>query len=300
MGASRTFTITVNPSAARPNFYSLSGIADSTELLLCNGSNNINFNVNAIAPRTSYQWELDSGNVSNVLIRDKNDPNTVISFGAGGICKIRTIATNFAHGGCKDTVLQKITVKDRSAFEERKVFLKQPGNLLIYPDNLLSKYQWGTNRVLSVSPDSSFGPPINLRNQVYQFYPAGNNLDTSNNLYWVLLEDAAGCKSRVYYNGPYAARQSQVVYVNQPVELLVFPNPNKGNFDVSLKGNIYGNIQATIYNTIGQQVFSKKFVKSVPEVYEKFNANKLSSGIYFLELNSSDLKKVVTRFIIQH
>lgn len=251
-------------------------------------------------PGIAYLWEFAGNPLLKGIIKDANSPNTVISFPEISTGLVRVTATDTANGSCFARVFQDVEVSSLPGIEERKIFLKQPGNLLIYPDNTLSKYQWGTDSILTVSPDSSFGRPRSMANQVYQFYPGGSTLDQNNYLYWVLLEDTAGCKSRVYYNGPYAARQSQVVTISNPVELLVFPNPNQGNFDVSLKGNIYGDIQAKIYNALGQQVFTKKFVKNAPEVYEKFNAGKLGSGMYFLELYSSDLKKVVTRFIIQH
>jgi len=296
----------VNPSPLIPDFTSLYQYPYTQQLQLCSGSANINFNVDAPVSGTDYKWQLRTGNAAGILIKDTTGPNTVISFINPGTYRIDAIAFNTANGGCTDTVSQSVVVDARGGFEERKIFLKQPGNLLIYPDNSLSAYQWGYDSVISLSPSPIFGSPAALPNQVYQFltptpnFLSGNQLDTSKYLYSVLLEDTAGCQSRVYYNGPYAARSGRIIATENPVELLVFPNPNQGSFQIALKGNIYGNINAKIYNALGQQVFTQKFVKMAPEIYEKFNTNKLSNGIYFLELYSSDLKKVVTRFIIQH
>lgn len=305
-GDSVSFVITVNPSAPRPTFTSGNGIRNGDSLVLCRGSDNINFNVSAPVRGISYTWEMVGGLSNNASIKDVNDANTVISFPSTGTGFVRVTATNTPNGGCFERVTQRVIVNSINGIEERKIFLKQPGNLLIYPDNSMNVYQWGFDSVISLTPNITFGQPTVLQNQVYQFltpeqrFISGNLLDTAKYLYWVFLKDNAGCESRVYYNGPYAARSGRTIANESPVELLVFPNPNRGSFEIALKGNIYGNIQAKIYNATGQQVFMKDFVKMSPEIYEMFNTNQLSNGIYFLELYSSDLKKVVTRFIIQH
>jgi hypothetical protein len=58
-------------------------------------------------------------------------------------------------------------------------------------------------------------------------------------------------------------------------------------------------MEAKIYNAMGQVVLTDHFNKTTGEVNKKINAAKLSNGLYYLVIRSSDLKKVVTRFIIQ-
>jgi hypothetical protein len=87
---------------------------------------------------------------------------------------------------------------------------------------------------------------------------------------------------------------------NDPVELNIYPVPNNGTFVTVLKGNIYGTVSARIYNSYGQLVFSNNFVKNMPVVNENYSLPHLQGGLYFLVMNSSDLRKVVARFIIQH
>ena len=308
-GAPVKFPVTVNPSAQKPAFTSLSLYGDKDTLALCGGSENINFNVNSTVDGTSYKWLLGSGDAANVSIRDTGNANTVISFFGEGNYMINAIATNTANGGCSDTVSQIVKVNLTEGIAEQKIILKQPGNLLIYPDNSLKSYQWGYDDILSSAPVPEYGPPNTVLNQVYQFFIPDSKfihtvdnlpvLDTVHYLYWVLLQNG-DCYTKVYYNGPYANRRGIPAATDNIVQLQVFPNPNKGNFEIALKGNIYGNIEARIYNSLGQAVFMKKFVKMEPEVNEKFNTNNLPGGLYFLVLYSSDLKKVVTRFVIQH
>lgn len=307
-GHDSTFTITVNPSPPKPNFTSLSSYPDNVTLNLCSGSKNINFNVNSPAQGTSYNW-TSSANSSMVSIGDTDDPNTVISFNNPGIDTINAIASN-ATGGCADTVSQKVQVDNRAnGIDKRKIFIMQPGNLLIYPDNSLAGYQWGYDTIIRTSPDSAFGPPMPVQGQVYQFFipdakfinSSGNSLNETNYLYWVLLQNG-DCYTKVYYNGPYDDRPDSLRPFIPPdsIQLQVIPNPNKGVFKIILKGNIYGSIDAKIYNSSGQLVFSKNFVKMTPESDEQLNTNNLPDGLYLLKLNSSDLKKVGSRFVIIH
>ncbi len=304
-GRDTSFTITVNPSPPEPLFTSLSAVPNSETLQLCNGSENINFNINSPAPGITYNWTSGSPNSTDLSIRDRNDPNTVVSFFGARNYTIRAIAIQSpANGGCRDTVNQRVVVNTSSdSIQERRIFLKQPGNVLVYPDNTLDQYQWGYSEILSTSPDSSFAGPVPLPNQVYQFFVpesrfiANGSLDTTRYIYWIQVKKG-DCQSRVYYNGPYKSRAGITVAADPRLILTVFPNPNRGIFDLSITGNMYGAIRANIYNAMGRLVFTKNFIKTTPEAIEKFVTASLADGVYYIVVNSSDLKQAETRFII--
>jgi hypothetical protein len=300
------FNITVNPSPTRPFFKSLSRYADFDTLSLCAGSNNINFNINQPEAGVTYAW---SANSSSIVVRDRNDANTVASFNNTGTYVMKVVATNNAYS-CQDTVTQVVKISATAGIDERKIILKQPGNLLIYPDNSLNQadgYQWGYDSLVRILPDSAFSIPKPLAGQVYQylvpdkrFINTNNLLDTSKYSYWVLLKQG-DCYSRVYYNGPYATGRIRPADADLiAIEANIYPNPNNGIFSIRLKGNIYGRMRATIYNSLGQPVFSSQFEKTTPVFDEQFNTQHLAAGIYNLVVRGSDLKKAETRFIIQH
>ncbi|MEP7107930.1 MAG: PKD-like domain-containing protein [Ferruginibacter sp.] len=302
-GRDTSFTITVNPSPSQPDFTWL----DLHNGTLCSGTENINFNVTSPLTGISYLWTSVLLTNPNVSIRDTNDVNTVISFLKPATETIRVIATNTGYGGCTDTVSHTVNVTANLGIIKRQIIIKQPGNLLIYPDNsldTLTGYQWGYDSV--IVKDASFGQPIPVQGQVYQFFVPENRfitndvLDTISRSFWVLLRQG-DCYTKVYYNGPYSwARPVITLPEDNTVQLQVAPNPNNGIFDIVLKGNIYGNIDAKIYNSMGQLVMNKNFVKTTPHVKERLETEKLPNGLYYLLLNSSDLKKAVTRFVIQH
>ncbi len=307
-GPDSSFKIRVNPSPQKPSFTSLSRFPDNEALKLCTGSENINFNVNVPVAGISYNWgwTLLSGQPVP-LIKNTNQPSTAISFRNAGLVSINLQVTDSLT--CANNASQIVQVGPAIGIDERKIFVKQPGNLLIYPDNSLdavSGYQWGYDSLIQTNQSKAFTPPIAVKDQVYQtFIPearfiSNNQLDTINRAFWVLLQQGS-CYSRVYYNGPYARLRNAVTPpADNTVHLKIAPNPNNGIFEINLQGNIYGNIEARIYNTVGQVVLQKAFTKNTPGTIEKINTHNFPNGLYFLELHSSDLKKVVSRFIIQH
>jgi hypothetical protein len=229
----------------------------------------------------------------------------VISFKDSGTFLVRAIATT-DFSGCKDTVLQQVNVESRvSSITLEKIFLMQPGNLLVYrnnfyPNNTAKKYQWGYDSILTRSPALVFGPSRKIPDQVNQFLVPEPGLDTVNKMYWVQLTDEKGCQSRVYYNGPFVLGRMQVPPpVSSVVQMQVVPNPNSGVFEMVLSGNIYGRVEAMVYNSLGRIVYQKSFIKNLPAIKENFLSGHLPAGLYFLELQSSDLKKVISRFVIQ-
>jgi len=302
LGPSRTFTITVNPSPPTPNFKSL--LPHEIRLSLCKGSENIAFNVNDPVDSISYVW---TSTPSNVSIKDPNDPNTVISFQDADTFIVKVTASYAT--SCMDSVTQEVRVRSTAGIEEGRIFLKQPGNMLVYTDNSLDSgdgYEWGYDSLLRTSPNRAYSAPKLVPDQVYQFFipesrflNSNNELDTAARAFWAQLRKAT-CETRVYYNGPYAARRIPVAPAeDNTVRLKVIPNPNDGDFRISLEGNIYGNVHARVCNALGQVVSNAHFTKSIPVISEQFNTSHLPNGLYYIEVSSSDLKKAQTRFIIQ-
>jgi YVTN family beta-propeller protein len=299
-GATITATVLVNPNPGKPGFIWL----NLSNGILCKGSDNINFNVIAPVNNVSYLW---SSSPSSVSIKDNNDANTVISFQDTGAYNVKVNAINNVTG-CSNADSQIVTISSTAGIDKRRIFLKQPGNLLIYPDNsmdFINGYQWGYDSLLRTNPDRAYSAPIPVLGQVYQFFIpgsrfiTGSQLDTVTRAFWVLLRKG-DCYSRVYYNGPYSfARVAPSPPDENTIRLKLVPNPNAGVFDLNLDGNIYGDIQATIYNALGQPVFTLTFSKTALGIRQRFNTGQLPGGLYYLKINSSDLKRAQTRFIIQ-
>ncbi|MBK8846541.1 MAG: T9SS type A sorting domain-containing protein [Bacteroidetes bacterium] len=316
--SSAVFTVNVLPLPKPPLFSSLT--SNQTEIDLCGGSTNINFNISPsfIQDGVTYIWYALPG--PNVFIADTTNPNTVISFDniTNTVQIAVTAYNNDSLGGCFATESQSVNLTvNNDSIQERKIFIKQPGNILVYPDNSMDAtytdstgtvngYQWGYDTIPSILKPDSLGVPLAIAGQVYQFfvpdikYVDSQGLDTIHYAWWVLLRSGE-CRSKVYYNGPYAYNR----YLEQPaqdnsIKLDIFPNPGNGNFTFMLNGKIYGDITLRVYDNIGQLVFQDLIEKKKYELTSPLKLNNLSDGIYSLELQSKDMQKISTRIIIIH
>ncbi len=306
-----TLNVTVKPAPPKPDFTS-SVFPGNSVITLCKSSININFNVSNPDTAVTYTWIASPPagvNFGNTLT-----PNTVASFDANAVSPVTIFAiADYAinTGACQDTASMVANLtSSANAIDPRVIFKKEPGHLLIYPDNSMnadSGYQWGYDSLFYKNNfnDTLTGPPVEIAGQVYQFFipPTEFILNDSLNVhdyaYWVLLGNGE-CKSKVYYNGPYAQKPVAQQPIDNTVALSVYPNPTANHLNVTLSGNIYGSIEAKILNALGEQVFTSGFQKKQPEIKQLINIGNIPDGIYFLELTSSDHQRLTTRIIVNH
>jgi hypothetical protein len=88
----------------------------------------------------------------------------------------------------------------------------------------------------------------------------------------------------------------QQVRGNNFEELNVFPNPSKGNFSVSYKGNTSDPVTITLYDALGKTVLVEKGISTDKEITKNIDVSHLKKGIYFLHLEQgkkAEVKKVV-------
>jgi hypothetical protein len=294
-----TLELIVNPSPAPPVF--LSTDTNRFSISLCKHSQNINFFVLNPQVNVIYNWYVlpETG----IEIGAIADPNTVISFNNEGTYSVFVTATDTIYN-CTATDSQTVIVSsDEVDFGERNIILKQPGNLLVYPYNTLSGYQWGYNTMEINGSDTILGIPNNIHDQVYQVlipeekFISNNLLNTNDYAFWVLLTNG-NCITTVYYNGPYAHQKTETVLNDGEIEITIFPNPNSGSFNISLFGNIYGNIDAEIFNLLGEKVFKTSFYKTKNETSLQVENLLLANGIYLLQLTDSNHQKLISRINI--
>ena len=87
----------------------------------------------------------------------------------------------------------------------------------------------------------------------------------------------------------------------------LFENVTKPQrFHFLLRGGVFVVSNSLFYSnlfrnqSVIQLLVTKNFVKTTMGLNERLDTDHLPDGLYYLLLNSSDLKKVATRFIIQH
>jgi hypothetical protein len=73
-------------------------------------------------------------------------------------------------------------------------------------------------------------------------------------------------------------------------EVVVYPNPSNGRFNISYNALNEGSYQVKIYNMTGQQVFNQSYGADFGPNLITFDLGQFGQGIYVLELRSTDLK----------
>lgn len=76
----------------------------------------------------------------------------------------------------------------------------------------------------------------------------------------------------------------------------LFPNPSNGNFNIVTTFANSQNIDVTVYNMLGQAVYSKKINNAAQDVYQVDLGNQ-ASGVYLVEIKSGT-EKVVKRMML--
>ncbi|MEZ5057836.1 MAG: T9SS type A sorting domain-containing protein [Saprospiraceae bacterium] len=106
------------------------------------------------------------------------------------------------------------------------------------------------------------------------------------------LSTVEGCDSTVIYRIQVKKSSTNSPDISKE-PLTIFPNPNDGNFFISLKEKLNTETDITIRDLSGKIVYQEKKPKNVSQFDIR---TKLSSGIYFLEISNSQnkwLKRIV-------
>lgn len=114
-----------------------------------------------------------------------------------------------------------------------------------------------------------------------------------NNIHTVTITDDSACTA-----------SADVVIVTGIIEagiegdISLYPNPNKGEFQLNLDNIANGVYQVSIKNIIGQNVY-----QNVINVTGSYNANvslaNMKNGIYFLEISNAEGQTSVIRFVVE-
>ncbi|HKR03891.1 MAG TPA: kelch repeat-containing protein [Bacteroidia bacterium] len=82
-------------------------------------------------------------------------------------------------------------------------------------------------------------------------------------------------------------------------ELLIFPNPTNSSLTISFSSSEKQNIELRLYNTLGEVQLFQSF-KTLEKLFQKeINVEKMSGGIYFLQLKTND-GNINRKIIISH
>lgn len=128
-------------------------------------------------------------------------------------------------------------------------------------------------------------------------YHAGTSIKLSNGFH-----AKAGSKFRAYIegcSGEYAARVANVEDKEQEISenkakeniFKLFPNPNKGIFEISAKEAINEKLQIQIYSIYGELMQSK--IIEAESITKEFNVSSVPAGIYFVKIMGTNFNEEI-------
>jgi hypothetical protein len=103
-------------------------------------------------------------------------------------------------------------------------------------------------------------------------------------------------------NGPFKRTQNiQEVLDSIPdyLSLQVLPNPNNGNFELQVNGNVFGLLSTYVYNCLGQLMSSSSIEKLIGIQKFRMQLPDLPKGLYFVETNGPKGERITTKFLIK-
>lgn len=114
--------------------------------------------------------------------------------------------------------------------------------------------------------------------------PEGNAdyyIPPANGEYQLIITGPDGCTDTAYYNFNTFGIEDQ----NLVSQVSVYPNPASESFTLSLEDLNAQSINVSIYNMIGQSVFSRKYHVSGNSFVQVLDISSLSNGVYMIDIN---------------
>ena len=86
----------------------------------------------------------------------------------------------------------------------------------------------------------------------------------------------------------------------EPLNVRIWPNPNNGNFEISIEGEALGSVQTLkITNLLGQTVYEEELNCSSTSCIKSIDLKGIPAGTYFLNLESNQ-KSFKTKILISN
>ncbi|ALJ05363.1 hypothetical protein APS56_09600 [Pseudalgibacter alginicilyticus] len=127
-----------------------------------------------------------------------------------------------------------------------------------------------------------------------------NGLETAGDWKLTLLDTETGDPGIL--NDWYIEFCTATITLNNPeslefTDLKIFPNPNKGEFTVSLNNTINTKISMELFDISGRNIFKKEY-NNTGNFNEKVTLNHVQSGIYILNISDGE-KKSTQKIIVE-
>lgn len=220
-------------------------------------SNDILFTNNSLYGAT-YSWDFGDGNFS-----DETSPTH--TYNSTGIFNVILTAENdFGTSTFTETVVISELPFELNIVSPTNIYINNPTELSYNSSNNLSNVEWSTES----------GDISNLDNPIFAFSQIGNTEIT------LIGTDTNGCQV-VVNEIIFVDELSHNIDDNSISSLKVFPVPTNKSVNIELKIEENSNVQLSLFNATGQQIFKNEF-QTVFSLNEELDLTNYPSGIYHL------------------
>ena len=291
--------VTINP---------LPVITALSDLTFCKNKKNdvITVTHNTILNRTYiYKWTFPD--TTNIRIKNQNTKTITIDLINDNVDSIPfKVKVTDGTTGCIDTMVAAVRINDGSSAPEIDTILKVKGNksldsyVMVYPDFSLC-YEWQVDTTgtgdFSAAKNCNDGNGLAYCEYRKEFLNSNTKFQVK-----IWKKDGTNCdKNKACSNIATIVREGTLGGgVADPLQLILHPNPNEGEFNITLAGGLFGNYRATIIDNVGRIVHRGQFEKTTYESKIEMNHSNLSNGIYFLQLRDQEGNYFNLKFIVQH
>ena len=136
----------------------------------------------------------------------------------------------------------------------------------------------------------------------YQWYKGANPIAGATALTYTATT-AGNYKCRVTKTASGCYKNSNTIAVSVPCkegeevtvenELIIYPNPNNGTFNVTCTTKQNNSNILVIYNALGQQIYAQQIFTESGRINENIVLNNLAVGVYFIHLNGKVQKLII-------
>lgn len=259
---STSYEVTLNPAPVPAITGNAAVCANSTDILYST----------PIVDGNTYSWQVEggaiaSGNASNELL---------VNWGANGNGIVTITETNSINS-CTTTQAYNVTIESPVAGITEDTTICVNHTFVLKANTGYASYLWSTG-----------GNTASLQVNGEQI-GSGNQ-----NTYTVTVTDVNGCTTVA--SSTVTVEACLAIPERLTSTFTLYPNPNTGEFNISFNETLKGNATVTILNATGSELFNKVIKISQAAQVESFNVSNLSSGIYFIKVdtnNGSTVQKLI-------
>jgi hypothetical protein len=220
----------------------------------------VHFSDNSTGNVSSWSWEFQGGSPAT-----SGEPDPVVLYETPGSYNVTLTITGeqSSHSTTKENFITVFALPEVTFSE--------------IPDQCIN---WGPWELSEGSPAGGeySGPGVSDG----WFYPdvAGLGLHTIN----YLFTDENGCANEAGQSVLVDACTGIIEHENQ---VLVYPNPGKGVFEITTKNTI-SDAEIAVFNAVGEKIFYQSNLQMQSFTPLRINLGKVSSGLYLLLINNGD------------